>query len=138
MACKNYTLSNGLWVHAVYVSRTDEDGKVQQDRFWGTVKQVGDPSQVYVRIDVHVLQTLLQGYHYAKETVDELLRCKRRTTVAEKKERAREEQVERQQRDELTQQQKNSGWEQARWYGADCSSVGVHPTGWERHTGAQT
>ena len=64
MAYNNYTLPSGLPVHAVYVNRTDEDGKVTQDRFWGTVKQVGDSTQVYVRIDVDVLQPMLQGLHY--------------------------------------------------------------------------
>ena len=88
MAYNNYTLSNGLLVYVVHVSRTNEDRKVQPGRFWGTVKQVGDPSQVYVRIDVDVLQPLFQGHHYGKETVDELSRRKRRWTAAEKKERA--------------------------------------------------
>ena len=64
MAYTNSTLSNGLPGHAVYVSRTDEDGKVQQERFWGTAKQVGDPSQVYVHIDIDVLQPIFQGFHY--------------------------------------------------------------------------
>ena len=91
MVYNNYTLSNRLPVHAVYVNRTDEDGKVQQDRFWGTAKQVGNPSQVYVRIDIDVLQPMFQGLHYGKETIDEMSRRKRRRTVAEKKEKAREE-----------------------------------------------
>ena len=37
MAFNNYTLANGIPVHAVHVSRAGEDGKVMQERFWGTV-----------------------------------------------------------------------------------------------------
>ena len=114
MVYNNYMLSNGLPVHAVYVNRSDEDGKVQQDHFRGTAEQVGDPSQVYVRIDIDVLQSMFQGLHYGKEMVDELSRCKRRRTAAEKKEKAREEQLERQRQDQSTQQWNGVEWEQAR------------------------
>ena len=103
MAFNNYTVSNGLPVHAVYVSRTDEDGKVQQERFWGIAKQVGDPSQVYVRIDIDVLQPIFQGLHYGQETTEELSRHKRRQTVAKKREKAIEEQLERLRRDQVAQ-----------------------------------
>ena len=114
MAYNNYTLANGLPVHAVHVSRTDEDGKVHQERFWGTVKQVGDPSQVYVRIDVDVLQPMFQELHYGRETTEELSRRKRRRTAAEKKEKAREEHLERLRRDQVAQQRDDTNWEQAR------------------------
>ena len=114
MAFNNYTLSNGLPVHAVYVSRTDEEGKIRQERFWGTAKQVGDPSQVYVRIDIDVLQPIFQGLHYGQETTEELSRCKRRRTAAEKREKAREEQLERLRQDQSTQQRNGVEWEQAR------------------------
>ena len=114
MAFNNYTLANGLPVHAVHVSRTDEDGKVHQERFWGTVKQVGDPSQVCVRIDVDVLQPMFQELHYGQETTKELSRRKRRRTAAEKKEKAREEQLERLRRDQAAQQRDDTNWEQAR------------------------
>ena len=100
MAFNNYTLANGLPVHAVHVSWTNEDGKVQQERFWGTVKQVGNPSQVYVRIDIDQLQPTFQGLHYGQEMTEELSRRKRRQTVAEKRERARGEQLERLQQDQ--------------------------------------
>lgn len=66
MVYNNHTLSSGLPVHTVYVSRADEDGKVYQDRFWGTVKQVGDPFQAYVRINIDVLQPIFQGLHYGQ------------------------------------------------------------------------
>ena len=114
MAFNNYTLANGLPVHAVHVSRTDDDGNVQQERFWGTTKQVGDPSQVYVRIDIDVLQPMFQGLHYGQETTEEMSRRKRRRTAAEKKERAREEQLERLRRDQAVQQREDTNWEQAR------------------------
>ena len=114
MAFNNYTLANGLPVHAVHVSWTDEDGKVHQERFWGTVKQVGDPSQVYVRIDIDVLQPMFLELHYGQETTEELSRRKRRRTAAEKKERAREEQLERLRRDQAAQQRDDTNWEQAR------------------------
>ena len=114
MAYNNYTLTNGLLVHAVHVSRTDEDGKVHQDCFWGTMKQIGNPSQVYVRIDIDVLQPMFQGLHYGKETVDELSKCKKRWTAAEKKERTEDERLERQQRDQVAQQRDDVNWEQAR------------------------
>ena len=114
MAFNNYTLANGLPVHAVHVSRTDEDGKVQQERFWGTVKQIGDPSQVYVRIDIDELQPMFQGLHYGQETTEELSRRKRRRTAAEKREKAREEQLERLRRDQVAQQGDDTNWEQAR------------------------
>ena len=114
MAFNNYTLANGLPVHAVHVSRTDEDGKVQQERFWGTVKQIGDPSQVYVRIDIDELQPMFQGLHYGQETTEELSRRKRRRTAAEKREKDREEQLERLRRDQAAQQRDDTNWEQAR------------------------
>ena len=113
MAFNNYTLANGLPVHAVHVSWTDEDGKVQQERFWGTVKQIGDPSQVYVRIDIDELQPMFQGLHDGQETTEELSRRKRRRTVVEKRERAREEQLERLRRDQVAQQWDDTNWEQA-------------------------
>ena len=114
MAFNNYTLANGLPVHAVHVSRTDEDGKLQQERFWGTVKQIGDPSQVYVRVDIDELQPIFQGLHYGRETADELSRRKRRRTAAERKEKAREEQLERLRRDQAANQRDDTNWEQAR------------------------
>ena len=114
MAFNNYTLANGLPVHAVHVSRTDEDGKVQQERFWGTAKQVGDPSQVYVRIDIDELQPMFQGLHYGQEMTKELSRRTRRRIAAEKKERAEKERLERQQREQVAQQRDNVNWEQAR------------------------
>ena len=114
MAFNNYTLANGLPVHAVNVNRTDEDGKIQQERFWGTVKQIGDPSQVYVRIDIDELQPMFQGLHYGQETTEELSRRKRRRTAAEKKEKAREEHLERLRRDQAAQQRDDTNWEQAR------------------------
>ena len=114
MAFNNYTLANGLPVHAVHVSRSDEDRKVQQERFWGTVKQIGDPSQVYVRIDIDELQPIFQGLHYGQETTEELSRRKRRRTAAEKREKAREEQLERLRRDQVAQQRDDTNWEQAR------------------------
>ena len=114
MAFNYYTLANGLPVHAVHVSRTDEDGKLQQERFWGTVKQIGDPSQVYVRVDIDELQPIFQGLHYGRETAEELSRRKRRRTAAEKKEKAREEQLERLRRDQAAQQRDDTNWEQAR------------------------
>ena len=114
MAFSNYTLANGLPVHAVHVSRTDEDGKIQQERFWGTVKQIGDPSQVYVRIDIDELQPMFRELHYGQETADELSRRKRRRTAAERKEKAREEQLERLRRDQAANQRDDTNWEQAR------------------------
>ena len=114
MAVNNYTLANGLPVHAVHVSRTDEDGKIQQERFWGTVKQIGDPSQVYVRIDIDELQPMFRELHYGQETADELSRRKRRRTAAERKEKAREEQLERLRRDQAANQRDDTNWEQAR------------------------
>ena len=114
MAVNNYTLANGLPVHAVNVNRTDESGKIQQERFWGTVKQIGDPSQVYVRIDIDELQPMFQGLHYGQETTEELSRRKRRRTAAEKKEKDREEQLERLRRDQAAQQRDDTNWEQAR------------------------
>ena len=110
MAYNNYTPANGLPVHAVHVSRTDEVGKVHQGRFWGTVKQIGDPSQVYARIDIDELQPLFQGLHYGKETVNELSRRKRRRTATEKKERAEEERLERQRREQVAQQRDDTNW----------------------------
>ena len=106
-------VANGLPVHAVHVSRTDEDGKIQQERFWGTVKQIGDPSQVYVRIDIDELQPMFQGLHYGQETTEELSRRKRRRTAAEKREKAREEQLERLRWDQAAQQRDDTNWEQA-------------------------
>ena len=114
MVFSNYTLANGLPVHAVHVSRTDEDGKIQQERFWGTVKQIGDPSQVYVRIDIDELQPMFRELHYGQETADELSRRKRRRTAAERKEKAREEQLERLRRDQAANQRDDTNWEQAR------------------------
>ena len=112
MAFNNYTLSNGLPVHAIYVSRTDEDGKVQQDRFWGTAKHVGDLSQVYVRIDIDVLQPKFQRLHYGVEITDEMRRRKRRRTAAMKKEEAKATQEKNEQWDELTQRWNCVEWEQ--------------------------
>ena len=114
MAFSNYTLANGLPVHAVHVSRTDENGKIQQERFWGTVKQIGDPSQVYVRIDIDELQPMFRELHYGQETADELSRRKRRWTAAERKEKAREEQLERLRWDQAANQRDDTNWEQAR------------------------
>ena len=114
MAFSNYTLANGLPVHAVHVSRTDEDGKIQQERFWGTVKQIGDPSQVYVRNDIDELQPMFRELHYGQETADELSRRKRRRTAADRKEKAREEQLERLRRDQAANQRDDTNWEQAR------------------------
>ena len=98
----------------MHVSRSDEDGKIQQERFWGTVKQIGDPSQVYVRIDIDELQPIFQGLHYGQETTEELSRRKRRRTAAERREKAREEQLDRLRRDQAAQQRDDTNWEQAR------------------------
>lgn len=91
----NYTLSSGLNVHTVHVSRTDEEGRFIQDRFLATVVQAGDPSCVHARVDIDVLQPKFQGLHYGVETIDEMRRHKRRRTTATKKEEARAAQVER-------------------------------------------
>ena len=90
MAFSNYTLPSGLKVHPIYMSQTEEDGRVTQDRFWAIVIQIGDPSYVHARIDIDVLQPKFQGLHYGTQTLNELGRRKRRRTEAAKKEEAKE------------------------------------------------
>ena len=72
----NYTLPNGLQVHPIHVSRTEEDGRVVQDCFWVAVAQVYNQLHVHARIDVDMLQPMFQGMHYDKQAIDELGRCK--------------------------------------------------------------
>ena len=64
--------------------------------------------------NIDVLQPIFQGLHYGQETTEELSRRKRRWTAAEKRERAREEQLERLRRDQSTQQRNGVEWERAR------------------------
>ena len=59
-------------------------GKFIRIAFWGTVKQIGDPSQVYICIDVDMLKPMLQGLYYGQQIVDEFSRCKRRQTAVAK------------------------------------------------------
>ena len=110
----NYTLSSSLNVHPVHVSRTDEEGRVTQDRYWVTVAQTGDPFCVHARVDKDVLQPKFQGLHYGVETLDEMRRCKRRRTAAMKKEETRAAKEESQRQDQLAQQRSGVEWEQAR------------------------
>ena len=114
MAHSNYTLSSGLRVHPVHVSRTDEEGRVTQDRFWATVAQTGDPFCVHARVDIDVLQPKFQGLHYRVETIDEMRRRKRRRTAAMKKEEAKAAKEQKEQWDELKQKWNDVEWEQAR------------------------
>ena len=85
----NYTLSSSLRVHPVHVSRTDEEGRVTQDRFWATVPQTGNPFFVHARVDIDVLQPKFQGLHYGVESLNKMRRRKRRRTAAIKKEEAK-------------------------------------------------
>ena len=114
MAHANYTLTSGLNVHPVHVSRTDEEGNVTQERVWATVAQVADPFCVHARLDVDVLQPKFQGLHYGVQTIDEMRRRKRRRTAAVKKEEARAMREENRQRDQSAQQRAGVDWEQAR------------------------
>ena len=99
----NYTLSSGLNVHPVHVSRTDEEGQVTQDRFWAIVVQTGDPSCVHARVDIDVLQPKFRGLYYGVKTIDEMRRRKRRRTAATKKEEVKAAREEKEQWDELKQ-----------------------------------
>ena len=117
MACNtraNYTLLSGLNVHPVHVSRTNEEGRVTQDRVWATVAQVADPFCVHARLDIDVLQPKLQGLHYGVQTIDEMRRRKRRRTATMKREEAREAREESQRQDQSEQQRSGVEWEQAR------------------------
>ena len=110
MAYSNYTLSSGLKVHPIHVTRMDEDGQVTQDRFWATLVQIGDRSYVHARMDIDVLQPKFQGLHYGMQTIDELRRRKRRRTVATKKEEVKEAQNKNEEWDSLAQ-----GWDCIEW-----------------------
>ena len=94
------------------MSRTDEEGRVTQDRFWATVVQTGDPFCVHARVDINVLQPKFQGLYYGVETIDEMRRRKRRRTIAMKKEEAKIAQEEKEQWDEMKQKWDDLEWEQ--------------------------
>ena len=72
----NYTLSNGLRVHPVYVNWANEDGSVAQERWWATVTSQLDQSYLYQQIDVEVLQPIFRNCHCGKQIVNEMGRRK--------------------------------------------------------------
>lgn len=103
MAFSNCTLPSGLKVHPVYVSLMEEDSRVTQDRFWATVTPVGDHCHVHPCIDVDVLQPMLQGLHYGKQTGNELGRRERRQTTVVRKKEVKKEQERKEEWDSLAQ-----------------------------------
>lgn len=106
----NYTLPSRLRVQPIYVSQTEEDDLVVQDRLWAIVAQVYDQSDVHGRIDVDVLQAIFWGLHYNMQTVDELGRHKHRRTMVERKEETKKEQKEQREYDDLMQK-----WDCVEW-----------------------